>query len=476
MVDASAYNNWANVGKPETLRIILTLAGKTGQHAYQADVVTAYLNAYTKEKIFTVAGREFGELEGRVLLVRKALYGLATSANRWAIHLSGTLKDMGFERSRGDSALWYKFDKSGKVYDYIYTYVDDLTIVTHPERFNEYVEQLQKVYHLKDIGPLTHNLGLDYVRTDEGYYVCDPSKYVERAIVHVEEIFGDIRKYHTPMSVTTHPELDISPELGKDGIPLYQSMIGVLQWIQGIGRFDISYAVSMMSSYAAKPREGHMDGVVRIFGYLKRYPNKAILLSPNNPTVEDDGKNAEEYNEFGFYNDASEVIDPKHPYEIKDMEEIKMLAFVDADHAHNKGDRKSVSGYLIYFGSAPIRWLAKKQKSVSSSTYEAEYYALRILSEEISGLRYVIRSFGIPMNNSTTVLTDNKSVYQSSMINHSKLRAKHVAISYHKVREAIATKTINVTHVPTAQNLSDLLTKPLVKHRHHDLVMEAMRK
>ena len=47
-----------------------------------ADVGNAYLHAYTKEKLYTIAGPEFGELEGRILIIVKALYGLKTSMSR----------------------------------------------------------------------------------------------------------------------------------------------------------------------------------------------------------------------------------------------------------------------------------------------------------------------------------------------------------------------------------------------------------
>ena len=36
-------------------------------------IVNAYLEAYTKEKIYFVAGPEFGELEGTIMIVNKAI-------------------------------------------------------------------------------------------------------------------------------------------------------------------------------------------------------------------------------------------------------------------------------------------------------------------------------------------------------------------------------------------------------------------
>ena len=61
------------------------------------DVVNAYLNSDTKEKVFIIAGPEFGpNLQGRVLIIVKALYGLRTSAARFHEHLANTLRSLGF--------------------------------------------------------------------------------------------------------------------------------------------------------------------------------------------------------------------------------------------------------------------------------------------------------------------------------------------------------------------------------------------
>jgi len=468
-VDADEYNKWAGVGKPETLRAILTVAGKTKQMAYQADVVTAYLNAHTQERIFTKAGEEFGDLAGRVLIVNKALYGLATSANRWSVHLGNTLHTMGFTRSRGDDQTWYKFNTDGAVYDYIHTHVDDLTIVASEECAQRYIDELKKVYMLKDVGPLTHNLGIDYDRSESGFYVMSSTKYVTQAVQTVEEKLGKLRPYHSPIAADDHPELDESSKLEGNELTYYQSLVGMLQWIQAIGRMDISYAVSCMSQFSANPRQGHMDRLKRMFGYLKRHPVRDITLSPLSPTTLEDEDTTVEDDEFHLYPDAGELVDENHPDGNPLLEDLTLTCFVDADHAHDKVNRRSVTGAIIYLGSAPIKWMSRRQKSVSTSTYESEYYAMRIVTEEVVGMRYMLRSIGVPTCGPSSVYTDNKAVFQSSTVTKSKLKVKHAALSYHKTREAVAAKIITVHYIPTRENISDLMTKALPRHRHHDL-------
>ena len=49
-----------------------------------ADIKGAYLNEPCGEKIFTILGPEFGQYQGRVGVLTKALYGLKSSANAWS--------------------------------------------------------------------------------------------------------------------------------------------------------------------------------------------------------------------------------------------------------------------------------------------------------------------------------------------------------------------------------------------------------
>ena len=55
-----------------------------------ADVQNAYINAKTKEKVYTTAGPEFGSNQGRPAIIVRALYGLKSSGARWrtTLHLS----------------------------------------------------------------------------------------------------------------------------------------------------------------------------------------------------------------------------------------------------------------------------------------------------------------------------------------------------------------------------------------------------
>ena len=90
------------------------------------DINSAYIQAYTKEKVYTYAGPEFGRQEGSLFLVNKALHGLQASGNAWHTKFADDLYDMGFTQSKADPDLWIK--PMGDHYKMIGVFVDDVTV------------------------------------------------------------------------------------------------------------------------------------------------------------------------------------------------------------------------------------------------------------------------------------------------------------------------------------------------------------
>jgi hypothetical protein len=120
-------------------------------------------------------------------------------------------------------------------------------------------------------------------------------------------------------------------------------------------------------------------------------------------------------------------------------------------------------------GSTPKYWISKRQGAIASSTYQAEFMAARMAVEEAIAIRYMLRSLGIPVTRPTLFMGDNKSVMTNVGNADSQLQKKHVAISYHLVREAVAAKIILPFHIAGDHNPSDILTKMVATeafHRH----------
>jgi Reverse transcriptase (RNA-dependent DNA polymerase) len=86
--------------------MLVFLAELNGLQTWSTDIGNAYLEAEMKEKVFFVAGPEFGDLTGHTLIIVKALYGLGTSSARWHDWFADCLCDMGFVPLKAEPDIW----------------------------------------------------------------------------------------------------------------------------------------------------------------------------------------------------------------------------------------------------------------------------------------------------------------------------------------------------------------------------------
>ena len=157
------------------------------------------------------------------------------------------------------------------------------------------------------------------------------------------------------------------------------------------------------------------------------------------------------------YVDALDEVPPNAPK--PRGKSVQINCFVDADHGKNKITRRSQTGIVLFGNLAPLIWYSKRQNMVESSTFGAEFVALRIVTEMISSFWYKLRMFGIPLDGPANVFCNNEAVYQNAAIVELKLKRKHNSICFHLVREAIAAGKMVVLKVDGKENLADLLTK-----------------
>ena len=113
----------------------------------------------------------------------------------------------------------------------------------------------------------------------------------------------------TPMSSNFLPELDDSEELNAEDQRFYQELIGILRWATEIGRVDILTEISLLSSYQASPRRGHLEQVIHFFAFLKKHPKLTLYFDAQEPRMDPSlfvGSTAAEFKEM--YRDAHEEL------------------------------------------------------------------------------------------------------------------------------------------------------------------------
>ena len=455
LIDPKGISSRSTVVKGISVRLLDLIAHRDGLQILCGDIGNAFITADCLEKVFSRAGPEFREREGSVIIFRKALYGLRSSSRAFRAHFADFLKSMGFVATRYDRDVWMRERETCDGYDYMCTHVDDFKIVAKtPERWKD---RISASFLLKSIGPPSYYLGNDYNYSEqEGAWVLSCATYVKECIRKIEADLGDsnsLYRHRTPLPQESHPELDNSALLDATGVQKYQALIGMAQWACVIGRFRHWFAVSSLSRFSAAPRQGHLELAYYLFGYLKQHPNRRIVMDSRPLLIDDDLLTDSFHPDFlEDYPDAKEdiALDFPKPYGT----ELHTTVFFDADHAHDTVTRRSISGLLVLVGSTPVIWSSKRQGCIATSTYCAEFVAMRSAVEEAISIRYMLRCLGVPITKPTNLFGDNFGVIQSAEIPDGELKKKHIAISYHYVREAIAARIVNAHWCRSHENFA----------------------
>jgi hypothetical protein len=153
----------------------------------------------------------------------------------------------------------------------------------------------------------------------------------------------------------------------------YQSQIEILRWCVELGRIDIITEVSMLSTYLCLPREGHLEAVFNVFAYLGLHHNARVVFDPTYPAVDMGTFIKTDWK--SMYGDVKEMIPLDAP--LPHGKEVDLRLFVEYDHAGEQFTRRSRTGFVIHLNMAPIVWFSKRNPTVESSVFGAEFVEMK---------------------------------------------------------------------------------------------------
>ncbi len=194
-------------------------------------------------------------------------------------------------------------------------------------------------------------------------------------------------------------------------------------------RPDIIQAVFHLAQFSANPGVMHWKGLCEIVEYLSLSKESGIRFSKNGQL-------------WTFY--------------------------VDADWGGCPSTRRSTSGYLIKYCDGPLIAVSRRQRNVTLSSTEAEYCAFTDAAKDIIWTKRLAKFFKEEFPEPAILLNDNitaQNLAHGEMtlnrMKHIDALSKHSGIRYHWIRELITQGLIELQHVSSVMNESDLFTKPL---------------
>ena len=130
---------------------------------------------------------------------------------------------------------------------------------------------------------------------------------------------------------------------------------------------------------------------------------------------------------------------------------MSLLGYVNADWAGEMGDHHSISGYTFITAGGAISWSSKKQPSVALSSTEAEYMATAAAAKEATSLKVLFSDIKLLIDNQSAMSLMKNATFHDW--------TKHIMIHY--IREKVDKGEIVLEYLPTAEQVADVLMKPL---------------
>lgn len=223
------------------------------------------------------------------------------------------------------------------------------------------------------------------------------------------------------LSVTSCPPKETS---STSNTTAYRALIGGLLYVMGLTRPDIAFAVIAVSRYCQNPGRAHWKAAKLILAYLTSTINHGLrFCGSSSPNV--------------------------------------LVSYCDSDFAGCPDTRRSTSGVLFLLNGAPVAWKSEMQKPIAQSTAEAEYYAAGLASKENVWMREIMAQLGFNQSTPTKTHCDNNSAIRIIYNPEFHDRTKHIELKHHFIRSQVQAKNLEMVPVSSANQLADILTKPL---------------
>ena len=186
---------------------------------------------------------------------------------------------------------------------------------------------------------ITRDLAIGTLRIDQKGYIQDLLKSETMTSCHPTVLLVKAGSTLLLDQVSDNQQADLT---------VYRCLIGKLIYLSCGTRPDIASVVEQLSRHNADSWIGHLRIAKQVLCYLKRMITLGIKWG-NNP--------------------AGHRLGGKY-------RELEVVGYADSSYVSDLQDKKSITGYCFFLGRAIVTWCSKRQRTVSTSTSEAEYVAV----------------------------------------------------------------------------------------------------
>jgi hypothetical protein len=402
---------------------------------FQMDAVNAFLNSRLDQDVFCRFPPGLGST-GRILKLKKAVYGLRISGKKWEDDIRKVLTAVGLRSCPEDPALY----TDGHVV--VMVFVDDFLAVYHAsEAAHAYRirQSLEDRFEMKHIGELSQFIGVRITRDRPSRKTwLSQGAYIEKIASKFNLLGKQPPATPLPSNLSSiQPSEDPpNPRL----INLYQQKCGSALFAAVWTRPDSAFANQFLARSLTKCTYRHLDAADHLILYLYGTKDLAILF---------DGKKEET------------------------AETTAYTACSDASFADNL-DRKSSEGFIFCLFGGPIDWKATKQKTVTTSTTEAELLALSHAARQSYWMKRLFKFIRFDPGYQEVIKCDNKQTIDLLTRERSTFQTKlrHVDIHRLWIRQEVQANRLRIEWLKSSNLPADGLTKALSRQKHETFVRQ----
>ena len=458
-IDGVDYGEtFAPTAKLKSIKLLLALVVQQNLELKQLDYRTAFLNANMDEVLFMEQAPGFvvpptngstSKDQRLVCLLIKSLYGTKQAPRNWYKQVNALMVSLGFTPLISDSCIYVRTSSTGRLM-MVSLYVDDKLVAYHHDdtsEWNDIKRTIGGAFAIDDIGDCHWILQMLIVRDrTAGTLQLSQMKYINSKVAELLPADGtsNTKKTGNPClyeHLTEQLQVDGAPPVplvtpSDDDHHWYRSAVGSLMYAALNTRIDICYATNLLARYVTNPQPHHFAAARHCINYLRGTSSLALTFRSSG---------------------ASTTTRPN----------VAITAFSDSDWGGCRDTRRSTTGYIVLVNGNVVHWCSTRQRTVATSSTEAEYMALAEVAKEISWFASWLTEVQVLVPSSfvlvppAVVQVDNSAAIALTKEGAPHQRSKHIDVRYHFIRDKVATGVVKVNWLPTTAQMADVLTKRL---------------